>query len=207
MRMCVCARLFLAGDDDDFDCSIYEIKGSGWVAAEEAIQEVMRTLGVDGTGLHVQSSALFALFLLCKGSREVRAAVIFEGVVERTFSAMQQARFDPELTARAFGFFLVLASEPQVRHDMVQRGGGRALIAGLQHNMTNSFAVGLALRTLSFLMPQVRSPIHEACTINLSAHDHAHMLARSLAHTHANTHTNTNAIPNETKTDGEYAGG
>jgi hypothetical protein len=187
--MCVCARLRLAGDDDDCDCSIYEIQGSDWL--EEAIQEVMLPLGVAGAGLQLQSCSLFALFLLCQGSREVRAAVIFEGVVERTFSAMQQARFDPELTARAFAFFLVLASEPQVRHDMVQRGGGRALIAGLQHNMTNSFAVGLALRVLSFLVPQVRSPIHEACTINLSAHDHAHMLARTLARTHAITHIKT----------------
>jgi hypothetical protein len=172
MRMCIRARLRFAGDDDDCDYSIYEIKGSVWL--EEAIQEVMLPLGVAGAGLQVQSCALFALFLFCQGSREVRAAVISEGVIERTISAMQQARFNPELTVRAFAFFLVLATEPQVRHDIVQRGGGRALIQGLQHNMTNSFAVGLALRVLPFLVPQVRSPIHEACSINLRACTYTH---------------------------------
>ena len=134
-------------------CSIHEIKRSD--ACDAAVDEVVQTLGGKGVGVKVQSYALRVLSLFCQGSREVRALVISCGVVKRTILAMKLARFAPQITARAFALILVLAAEPHVRRDLVQYGGGTALIIGLKH-ITNDWAVGLALRALAFLVPQVQ---------------------------------------------------
>ena len=138
-------------------CSILQIKQSVW--RDYAIHEVWQQLGVADVGSEVQERALFALFLLCQGSREVKALLISHGVIEGTARAMEQACFDSSLTARAVAFIYVLVIEPQGRREVVERGGAAALIRGLQRKMTDENVVGLALRALVFLAPQVRSPM------------------------------------------------
>ena len=119
-------------------------------------------LGVSGAESQFQERTLFALFLLCQGSRETRAAVIARGVIEDTIQAME-LWYETQLIARAVAFIYVLAIEPQGRLEIVQRGGAAALIKGLQRQMADRCVVGLALRALAFLVPQVLSS-HLSCT-------------------------------------------